>query len=100
LVLFFGALWVIALPEEFFFRGLLQRWIGEWTGSRYLGLATASLLFGAAHLPFREFPNWRLATVAAVAGCFYGLAYQKADSIRASMVTHALVVTIWRTLFA
>ena len=100
LALFFGALWVIALSEEFFFRGLLQQWLANWTGRPYLALAVASLLFGAAHLPFPAFPNWRMAAVAAIAGWFYGMAYYKTASIRSSMVTHALVVTVWRTLFS
>jgi membrane protease YdiL (CAAX protease family) len=96
---FFGALWVIALGEEFFFRGLLQQWIRDWSKSEAAGLVAASLLFGAVHLWFRGFPNWRFAVVAAVAGVFYGLAFRKAKSIRASMVTHALVVTTWRMFF-
>jgi len=96
---FLGMLWVVALSEEFFFRGLLQQWLSDWTGKPALALVCASILFGAAHLGFREFPNWRFALLAAVAGWFYGRAYQQARSIRASMVTHALVVTLWRALF-
>ncbi|HVN06319.1 MAG TPA: CPBP family intramembrane glutamic endopeptidase [Bryobacteraceae bacterium] len=96
---FFGMLWVVALSEEFFFRGLLQQWMMQWTGSSAAGLAVASILFGAVHLGFRGFPNWRFALAAAVAGWFYGRAYQQAHSIRASMVTHALVVTLWRAWF-
>jgi hypothetical protein len=96
---FVGVLWVVALSEEFFFRGLLQQWIGEWTGRPALALAAASILFGAVHLGFRGFPNWKFALAAAVAGWFYGRAYRQAQSIRASMVTHALVVTLWRAWF-
>lgn len=87
---FFGILWVVALSEEFFFRGLLQPRIGLWA---------ASALFGLAHLGFREFPNWRFALVAAVAGVFYGLAYRAGGGIRAAMVTHACTVALWRTFF-
>ncbi len=87
---FFGILWVVALSEEFFFRGLLQPRIG---------LCAASALFGLAHLGFREFPNWRFAVVAAVAGVFYGLAYRAGGGIRAAMVTHACTVVFWRTFF-
>ncbi len=94
---FVGILWVVALGEEFFFRGLLQQWLSSWLGS-WAGLALASLLFGAVHLPFRFFPNWKFAAVAAVAGWFYGRAFLAGGGIRASMVTHALVVTTWRTL--
>jgi membrane protease YdiL (CAAX protease family) len=96
---FLGMLWVVALSEEFFFRGLLQQWMVEWTGHPARGLAGASILFGAAHLGFRGFPNWKFALAAAVAGWFYGRAYQQGQSIRASMVTHALVVTVWRAWF-
>lgn len=96
---FAGILWVVALSEEFFFRGLLQQWMAQWTGNTRLALAAAAILFGLAHLGFRGFPNWRFALAATVAGCFYGLAYNEAKSIRASMVTHALVVTTWRALF-
>jgi len=87
---FFGILWVVALSEEFLFRGLLQPRVGLWA---------ASVLFGLVHLGFREFPNWRFAAVAAVAGVFYGLAYRAGGGIRASMVTHALTVVFWRTFF-
>lgn len=97
---FFGILWVVGLGEEFFFRGLLQQWIGEWLGNQWLGLALTSLLFGAAHLWLRAFPNWRFAILAALAGVFYGLAFRQARSIRASMVTHALTVTTWRLFFS
>jgi membrane protease YdiL (CAAX protease family) len=73
---FFGMLWVVALAEEFFFRGLLQRWLGEWLDNPTAGWLLASALFGLAHLPFRSFPNWRFALLAGVAGLFYGRAYR------------------------
>jgi membrane protease YdiL (CAAX protease family) len=84
--MFFGSLWFVALSEEFFFRGLLQRWIG---------LPAASILFGFAHLGFRQFPNWRHVAITAVLGVFCGLAYRRAGSIRAAMVTHSLVNATW-----
>jgi membrane protease YdiL (CAAX protease family) len=97
---FFGILWVVALAEEFFFRGLLQQWLVAWTRSEWAGLIAASLLFGAVHIFYRLFPNWKLAALAALAGVCYGLAFRRARSIRASMVTHALVVTTWKIFFA
>jgi membrane protease YdiL (CAAX protease family) len=99
LATFFGILWVVALGEEFFFRGLLQTWIARWLKSEWGGLALASLLFGAVHLWYRPFPNWRIVPVAACLGLFCGLAFRQARSIRASMVTHALAVTAWRLFF-
>lgn len=97
---FFGILWFTALSEEFLFRGLIQQWIGKWTSSPIAALLMASLLFGSVHLGFsHKFPNWRFSLVAAIAGVFYGLAWRSAKSIQASMVTHALTVTLWRTFF-
>jgi membrane protease YdiL (CAAX protease family) len=87
---FFGVLWVVALSEEFFFRGLLQRWAG---------IAVASIAFGLVHLAFRGFPNWRFVLVAAAAGVFYGMAYRRGGGIRAAMVTHTLTVVTLKTLF-
>jgi membrane protease YdiL (CAAX protease family) len=97
---FFGVLWVLALGEEFFFRGLLQQWMIRWLGNDWAGLAAASLIFGSAHLWFgHAFPNWRMAAMATLLGICCGLAFRRARSIRASMVTHALVVTTWRLFF-
>jgi uncharacterized protein len=94
---FAGVFWVLAVAEEFFFRGLIQQWVSRLLGSDTAGLVIASALFGLAHLGYREFPNWRFAVLAAVAGVFYGRAFLQAQSIRAAMVTHALVVTVWKT---
>jgi uncharacterized protein len=98
-VTFLGMLWVVALSEEFFFRGLLQQWLCRWFGNRTLGLVVASVAFGLVHLPFRSFPNWKFALVAAVAGFFYGRAYSQSGSIRAAMVAHALMNTTTKMLF-
>jgi len=93
---FCGILWVVALSEEFFFRGVLQQALSRMVNSNLAGLALASIAFGLVHLPFRHFPNWRFSILAGASGLFYGIAYMRANSIRAAMVTHALVVTVWR----
>jgi membrane protease YdiL (CAAX protease family) len=97
---FFGIFWVVALSEEFFFRGLLQQWMERWTGSAVAALVVTSVLFGSAHLGFHgAFPSWRFAIVAAILGFFCGLAWKTSRSVQASMVTHALTVTLWRMFF-
>lgn len=93
---FIGVLLVLAVAEELFFRGLLQQQLSRLFRNESAGLLAASLIFGAAHLGYRQFPNWKFAFIAALAGIFYGRAYLQAGSIRAAMVTHALVVTTWR----
>ncbi len=97
-LIFAGMLWVVALSEEFFFRGLLQNWLERWTARAQVALVAASLVFGLTHLWFRSFPNWRFALVAAAAGWFYGRAYLKSGGIRAAMVAHALTNGVARTL--
>jgi membrane protease YdiL (CAAX protease family) len=97
---FLGMYLFVAYGEEFFFRGILQPLLQKGLGSRWLGIGLASLLFGAVHLPYRNFPNWRFALLAAVAGVFYGLAYERGRSLRAAMIAHALVVTVWTVVFS
>jgi membrane protease YdiL (CAAX protease family) len=97
--IFFGFLLVVALSEEFFFRGVLQQWIEEWTWNRSAALLITSVVFGLVHLWFVRFPNWRWVPLASVLGWFCGRARNQAGSIRAGMVTHTLVVTTWRAFF-
>jgi membrane protease YdiL (CAAX protease family) len=97
---FLGMLWVASLSEEFFVRGVLQQWMEDWTASRSGALFITSAIFGLLHLWLGGFPNFKWAMVAAVLGWFCGRARNQAGSIRASMVTHALVATTWRAFFA
>jgi len=98
---FLGFLWVIALSEEFFFRGVLQQWIENWTWSRTVALVITSIAFGMIHLGFGgQFPNWRWVAVATILGGCCGHARNQAGGIRAGVVTHALAVATWRGFFA
>lgn len=97
---FVGMFCVLSLSEEFLLRGVLQQWIEDWTASRGGALLLTSAIFGLLHLWLGGFPNWRWALVAGVLGWFCGRARNQAGSIRASMVTHALVATTWRAFFA
>jgi len=95
---FFGILWVVALSEELFFRGFIQRALAnQW--NQIVAIVLSAPLFGAAHLWAHQFPNWQNAVVAAALGVACGVAYWWAGSVRASMVTHALVVVTWRLFF-
>ncbi len=98
---FLAFLLVVALSEEFLFRGVLQQWMEEWTSGPTAALWFTSAIFGLVHLWYRSFPfpNWRWALIAAVLGWFCGHARNQAGSIRASVVTHTLVVTTWRAFF-
>ena len=97
--IFTGILWVVALSEEFFFRGLLLPWLDELLDSPLSALTISSICFGLVHLPFRGPWNWKHAAITAVLAWFCGQAYQETKGIRAPMVTHALVVTTWFVAF-
>ena len=70
-----------------------MHWIGQWTRSLTASLLLSSLVFGLIHLWYGGFPNFRWVALTAVLGWFCGRARLMAGSIRAGMVTHALVVT-------
>jgi hypothetical protein len=96
----FGAGWLftfffIALPEEFFFRGLMLNMLERRIGTRRALLVT-SLLFGLAHFNKRAaYFNWRYVILAAIAGIFYGRAWLRQRRLFASSITHATVDTVW-----
>jgi len=96
---FFGVLWVVALGEELFFRGVIERAALDTWSSPVAAVSISALLFGAAHLWFRSFPDWPQAAVAMLLGVACGIAYWRTGSVRVPMVTHAFVVTTWRVLF-
>lgn len=99
---FLGIYLTIAIPEEVFFRGILQnlleKTIHRGPPGRY-GLLIASVIFGASHFHHPPVPNWRYMVMASVAGIFYGLAYQRRRRTSASGLTHALVDTVWHFWF-
>jgi hypothetical protein len=100
--LFAGLYLTVALPEELLFRGILQNLLERTIrkGPRGLyGLLIASVVFGAAHLHHPPVPNWRYATLATLAGIFYGNVYRTRRRLCASALTHALVDTIWHFWF-
>jgi len=93
---------LIAIPEELLFRGLLQnllekRWPG---GGRRLGsLAVAAAVFGAAHLDNPPIPNVRYAVLATLAGLAYGWCWQRTRKVTASALTHGAVDVVWHLIF-
>ena len=94
-----GIYLVIGLGEELYFRGLIQNLVARRGISPWAAQLFTSVLFGAAHLGRRGFPNWEFAAVAAVAGWFYGRAYVAHNSVPAAALTHTLVALTWRFLF-
>jgi membrane protease YdiL (CAAX protease family) len=88
----------VAIPEELFFRGLLQNLLEARIGYRG-SLFLASAIFGLSHfnkpLPF----NWRYVLLGTVAGVFYGRAWHDRRRLLSSATTHTLVDVIWSLWF-
>lgn len=87
-----------ALAEEFLLRGVVQNLAAASTGRPLLARGLAAVLFGASHLGRGAFPNLPYAASAAVLGWFCGRAYDRARSVTAAMIAHALAVAA-QTLF-
>jgi membrane protease YdiL (CAAX protease family) len=87
-----------AVPEELFFRGLLQNLLEPNLG-RLGSLALASALFGLSHFHKGAIFNWRYVIMAAVAGVFYGRAWRARRQLLASSITHTLVDVVWSLWF-
>ena len=88
----------VALPEELFFRGLLQNMLEARMGHPR-SLWTAAIIFGLSHfnkpLPF----NWRYVLLATIAGLFYGRAWRSRRRLFASALTHTGVDVVWGLWF-
>jgi membrane protease YdiL (CAAX protease family) len=84
----------VAIPEELFFRGLLQNMLEARVG-RLRSLGIASVTFGLSHFnkpgPF----NWRYVVLATIAGVFYGRAWRDRRRLLSSAITHTLVDVLW-----
>jgi uncharacterized protein len=88
----------VAIPEELFFRGVLQNLLESRIGYGR-SLLIASVFFGLSHfnkpLPF----NWRYVLLGSIAGIFYGRAWRDRHRIPSSATTHTLVDVIWSLWF-
>lgn len=90
---------LIAVPEELFFRGWLQNLLERRIGRTFALLLTAAI-FGLSHWNKRAMHfNWRYVLLAAIAGIFYGRAWRHGRRVGASAITHAAVDTVWGLWF-
>jgi membrane protease YdiL (CAAX protease family) len=90
-----------AFPEEILFRSLIQNAIMQKLGFTNAALLLASVIFGCAHLNngAGQFPNWRYAIMATIAGFAYGKVFQKSSSVFSSAILHALINTSKHVFF-
>lgn len=87
-----------ALPEELFFRGILQNLLETRLG-RDRALLVASGVFGLSHYVHGPVFNWRYVILAAIAGWFYGRAWRRERRLFASALAHTLVDVLWGAWF-
>ncbi|MFB3915359.1 MAG: type II CAAX prenyl endopeptidase Rce1 family protein [Terriglobales bacterium] len=101
----------VAIPEELFFRGLLQNLLERrfaqgaasdaraQRAARLRALVLAAIIFGLSHfnkpLPF----NGRYVLLASIAGIFYGRAWLDRRRLLSSAVTHTGVDVVWGIWF-
>jgi membrane protease YdiL (CAAX protease family) len=88
----------VAMPEELFFRGLIQNLLERLLGERYAWWI-ASIIFGLSHFNKRAAFNWRYVLLATIAGLFYGRAWRRRRRLFASSITHTSVDTVWSLWF-
>lgn len=89
---------LIAIPEELFFRAILQNLL-ETRIERTAALLVAAILFGLSHFNHGVGFNWKYVLLASIAGIFYGRAWRAERQIFASIVTHTAVDVVWSLWF-
>ena len=89
---------LVAIPEEVFFRGILQNLLETRLGQRAALIDTA-MMFGLAHFNKGAAFNWRYILLATIAGIFYGRAWRAQRQILASTITHTAVDVVWSVWF-
>jgi CAAX protease family protein len=89
---------LVALPEELFFRAILQNLL-ETRFGKNVALLVAAILFGLSHFKHGSSFAWRYILLASIAGIFYGRAWRANRQILASMITHTAVDVVWSLWF-
>lgn len=84
---------VVALKEEFLYRGVLQNLLQERL-SLLWAVVVSNVVFTLYHYGAQPFTAWTLAEIFA-AGCFLGLFYAVTGSLTLVVVIHALNDAIW-----
>ncbi len=89
---------LVAVPEEMFFRGIVQNLLETRLGPQG-ALVLAAVLFGLAHFNKGASFNWRYVVLATIAGIFYGRAWRARRQVLASSITHTAVDVVWSLWF-
>jgi len=94
-----GGYFLVALPEELLFRGIIQNLAARRAKNKWTALVAAAVVFGLAHLnnTTRGFPvpNWAYVVMATLAGLAYGWVWRRTKKVTTSAITHMLVNLVW-----
>jgi hypothetical protein len=100
---FLGIYFLIGIPEEMLFRGIIQNLIERRYGRGWLTLLVSALIFGAAHLDNATtgypVPNFAYMLMASLAGVAYGWTWWKSGKITSAALTHTMVDWLWGVVF-
>lgn len=93
-IYFFSQLFIVALPEEVFFRGYIQDSIGR----NYKAIIVVSVLFSIAHIPRALFLNEWLSLLTFFPSLVMGWLYMKTDNLIPSIIFHCFANITYRTV--
>jgi membrane protease YdiL (CAAX protease family) len=100
LILLLATAFLIALPEELLFRGvILNLLVRRFREHPLRALALTSLIFGLAHANNPDQPVWVYVVLATIAGWFYGLAYMRTGKVTTAALLHGMVNSYWGLFF-
>lgn len=81
---FINNFFFVCFKEEVIFRGIIQSKLNMLSTNRYILIFLSSFLFGVMHYK----GGGAYILLSTVAGCFYGLAYEKTQRILCAMMVH------------
>lgn len=94
-----GGFLMIALPEELFFRGILQEKLTQLVPKPWIAILLISVLFGLSHFNTPQFGGTKFIIVSGFAGILYGLSYFKTRSVTAAAIVHSVTNGILACFF-
>lgn len=93
-IYFIYQLFIVAMPEEVFFRGYLQDSVGR----NYKAIIIVSILFSIAHLPRALFFNEWTSLLAFFPSLIMGWLFMKTNNVLPSIIFHWLANIIYRSI--
>lgn len=98
-----GIYFLVAIPEELLFRGIIQNLLGKvlahWRFGTAAALGIASVIFGFSHWNNFNPTDWRYVFLATIAGLGYGWVYNRTGKTTVSALVHCGVNFVWAVIF-